>query len=264
MHFWCRSGHCRLLPSSDSCLWYYRSHILLDSLSTRYGVAADALLWFASYLSGRTQCVRVGGCFSSSVPVPYGVPQGSVNGEILFILLVSALPDQTATDGVIIDQYSDGTNDQIIFQLHSKTNHSDQRAAIANLSHWFCRTDRWLFDQHVILNLSKCLFFYAVSPHQDHKLAPLPLEMGSGILQPFAEVKHLGVTFDSHLSMSSHFAICVGPFSFTCGVLAKFGTFLILLLLSALLSLLSSLELSMPVLSSLVFLALCSLSCSAW
>jgi hypothetical protein len=38
---------------------------------------------------------------------------------------------------------------------------------------------------------------------RDHKLAPLPLEMGSGILQPSAEVKHLGVTFDSHLSMSS-------------------------------------------------------------
>jgi zinc transporter ZupT len=32
------------------------------------------------------------------------------NGAILFILLVSALPEQTATDGVIIDQYSDDTN----------------------------------------------------------------------------------------------------------------------------------------------------------
>jgi hypothetical protein len=73
--------------------------------------------------------------------------------------------------------------------------------------------DRWLFYQHVILNLSKCLFFYAVSPHQDHKLAPLPLEMGSGILQPSAEVKHLGVTFDSHLSMSSHIRnICRSSF----------------------------------------------------
>jgi hypothetical protein len=59
------------------------------------------------------------------------------------------------------------------------------------------------------------------------------------------------------------FAMFVGPPSFTCGVLAKFGAFLILLLLSALFSLLSSLELTMPVLSSLVFLALCSLSCSA-
>jgi hypothetical protein len=59
------------------------------------------------------------------------------------------------------------------------------------------------------------------------------------------------------------FAIFVGPLSFTCGVLAKFGAFLILLLLNALFSLLSSLELTMPVLSSLVFLALCSLSCSA-
>jgi hypothetical protein len=83
-------------------------NILLDSLSTRCGISANALLWFASYLSGRTQCVRVGDCFSSSVPLPFGVPQGSVNGSILFILLFSALQlllllQQTATDGVIID-----------------------------------------------------------------------------------------------------------------------------------------------------------------
>jgi hypothetical protein len=49
-------------------------NIILDSLSTRCGIAADALLWFSSYLSGRTQCVRVGDCLSSSVPVPVGVP----------------------------------------------------------------------------------------------------------------------------------------------------------------------------------------------
>jgi hypothetical protein len=59
------------------------------------------------------------------------------------------------------------------------------------------------------------------------------------------------------------FAIFVGPLSFTCGVLEKFGAFWILLLLSALFSLLSSLELTMPVLFSPIFLALCSLSCSA-
>jgi hypothetical protein len=80
-------------------------NILLDSLTTRCGVAADVLLWFASYSSGCTQCVRVDHCLSSSVPVPVGVSQGSVNGSILFILLVSALPEQTTNDDVIIDQY---------------------------------------------------------------------------------------------------------------------------------------------------------------
>jgi hypothetical protein len=140
-------------------------NILLDSLSTRCGIAADALLWFSSYLSGRTQCVRVGDCLSSSVSDAVGVPQGSVNGFILFIILVSALPEQTATDGVTIDQYSDDTNGRITFKLLSKDDHSDQRAAISNLDHWTRRTDGWLFDQHIIPKLSKSLFFYAVSPY---------------------------------------------------------------------------------------------------
>ena len=97
--------------------------------------------------------------------------------------------------------------------------HSDQRAAISNLGHWTRRTNGWLFDQHVILNLSKSLFFYAVSPHQAHKLALLPLDMSSSILQPSAEVKHLGVTFDSHLMMSSHIRnICRSSFFHLWGI----------------------------------------------
>jgi hypothetical protein len=178
-----------------------------------------------------------------------------------FILLVSDLPEQTTTDGVIIDQYSDDTNGRITFKLLSKDDYSDQRAAIASLFLWTRRTDGWLFDQHNILNLSKRLFFYAASPHQAHKLVLLPLDMSSCILQPSAEVKHLGVTFDSHLTMSSHIRNIFRSSFFHLWRIGKVRRFL-LLLLSAWFSLLSSLALIMPVLSSSAFLALCSLSCS--
>ena len=52
-----------------------------------------------------------------------------------------------------------------VYQVTTQGHHSDQRSLIANLGHWTLRIDRLLFGQHVILNVPKCLFFYAVWSH---------------------------------------------------------------------------------------------------
>ena len=43
----------------------------------KYGITGDLWLWFKAYLSLRTQCVKVNGCFSDLLPVVSGIPQGS-------------------------------------------------------------------------------------------------------------------------------------------------------------------------------------------
>ena len=52
--------------------------ILLTRLSTRYGIRDRALDWFVSYLSDRTQFVKLDGSSSHSIHLTQGVPQGSV------------------------------------------------------------------------------------------------------------------------------------------------------------------------------------------
>ena len=43
--------------------------------------------------SDRKQCVSIDGCLSKLLPVPTGVPQGSILGPILYILFTNELPD---------------------------------------------------------------------------------------------------------------------------------------------------------------------------
>ena len=58
--------------------------IFLDKL-THYGVDENTLRWFQSYLSGRTQRCCVNRHLSSSRPIKYGVPQGSIIGPSFIV-----------------------------------------------------------------------------------------------------------------------------------------------------------------------------------
>ena len=60
--------------------------ILLGRLNVYYGISELALGWFKSYLSGRTQLVKVGSTFSHPAALQYGIPQGFVLGPMLFSL----------------------------------------------------------------------------------------------------------------------------------------------------------------------------------
>ena len=57
--------------------------LMLNRLSN-IGVEGTALKWFSSYLQDRHQSVSVSGSTSTSMPLRFGVPQGSVIGPFLF------------------------------------------------------------------------------------------------------------------------------------------------------------------------------------
>ena len=75
---------------------------LVNRLTRWFGVRDTALRWFSSYLSGRSQSVKVDEFRSKSTSLECGVLQGSVLGPILFSLYTAPMSKVIGTFSTVI------------------------------------------------------------------------------------------------------------------------------------------------------------------
>ncbi len=78
--------------------------ILLQKL-TIYRLSDSAIEWFKSYLSDRSPMVQYQQTMSEPMRVTSGVPQGSIVGLLLFIILMNHLPLEV--ENCNLDMYAD-------------------------------------------------------------------------------------------------------------------------------------------------------------
>ena len=93
--------------------------LVLARLSTRFGICDQTLDWFRSYLSDRTQYVRIQDVSSDVHALPYGVSQGSVLGPLLYSLYISPLGDIARSHGLSYHFYADDTQLYLSFETSS-------------------------------------------------------------------------------------------------------------------------------------------------
>ena len=105
----------------------------------------NAICWFQSYLTDRSQCVRLGSTVSDPVTLEKGVPQGSILGPLLFLLYVNNICNQMQFS--TYHMYSDDT---IVYSCAPSLG-----MAVSNLKSDCITLQHALLDSKLLLNSKK-------------------------------------------------------------------------------------------------------------
>jgi len=105
-----QASHHSCRPRLICSLWQGEPWHAAPMLQTEFGVTGTVLSWLRSYLSCRSQFVKLGNHQSPAVSLDVGVPQGSVLlGLILFDIYCSPVGDVIDGHDIQYHQYADDT-----------------------------------------------------------------------------------------------------------------------------------------------------------
>ena len=149
------------------------------------GLNGGFVLWIRSYLTARTQRLKLNGVYSSVSIVPSGLPQGSVLGPILFASFMGSL--NIDSKSVVVLYADDVTLIEPIFKDSDLPN---------NLQY----IENWMDMNKMSLNLRKSqqLIFKKGTCSTSAEFAYSSIGLNT-------EIKVLGVTWNADLDWSSHF-----------------------------------------------------------
>ena len=147
-----------------------------------------------SYLKNRKQSVQINNSFSSTKKVHAGVPQGSIDGPLLFNLFIN--------DSVLFltDTFlSNCADDNNLYSIRK------DRDIIKNLLRKdFRALTEWFFKNYMVLNQKKCHYRCIGRNTENDKF-----EFDNLLLENSKEEVVLGVTIDNKLTFDSHIkSIC--------------------------------------------------------
>ena len=190
-------------------------HTILLRKLYQYGIRGIANDYFRSYLSDRSQYVRIGNKSSNTLPITHGVPQGSVLGPILFLLFINDFPCSSiffkftlfADDSNLLSKFKNSTPALIHSTLQN------------NLQHVY----NWLQVNKIKVNVSKCKFIIF---SYGRKTEIAPLRFGDGEITETNEYKFLGVILDNRLTFKSHINHIKSKISQSIGILYKLNKFM--------------------------------------
>ena len=126
--------------------------ILFNSLRDWFGVDGTVLMWIKPYLTNRRQKVKWGNSFSDAFSLPYGVPQGSVLGPLLFTIYTTPLSHIIYSFNVTHHLYADDT------QIYLAVDCRNFDFNIAELTECLAFIQKWIDGVRLKLNPEKTEF----------------------------------------------------------------------------------------------------------
>ncbi len=174
-------------------------HALLNQLERQWNVPTAILCLLKSYLSNRTQTVRVEHAYSAPAEVRSGVPQGSVLGGFLFAAYINSILKLPLSKGAVMIMYADDL--LLLKPIPSAAVEAELQTDLDLIQAAY--TDLFLS----INPLKSQMLIFSLSP-SDPLLAAVPTIAGFPILRVDSLV-YLGFHLDHHLTFNSHAAQAV-------------------------------------------------------
>ena len=165
-------------------------HDLLIAKSEAYGFKKNVLKLVHSYLTDRTQSVKIGSTYSSPQHISIGVPQGSVLGPLLFNIFINDLLYLEVESEIC--NFADDTT---IYACDT-----DVEAVIIRLEGDLQGLMQWFTNNGMSANPSKFqIMFLGLKGAKK-----LCLNMNGQLIPSSEQVKLLGVNIDNSLKFETH------------------------------------------------------------
>ena len=151
--------------------------------------------WFKSYLSDRSQSVRIGHILSEGV-ITHGIPQGSILGPALFSIYINDLP--TTPIACPLESYVDDSKIYLSFSF------KDINVAEIQLTDDLRRIAAWCCSNILLANPEKTKLLLFGTPQMLNHVRNFRVTFLDKELQPVSSDRDLGVEFDGCLSYDEH------------------------------------------------------------
>jgi len=168
-------------------------NILLNKLQ-HYGIRGNSLNWFKSYLTNRSQYVKINNCKSDIKQVICGVPQGSVLGPLLFIIYTNDLPNSLKNTHAIL--FADDTT---IY-----TNHKEIKLLYQYVNRDLDALFEWFKTNKLSLNINKTNFMLFTNTNLPQTEINRSIKIGNEELKRKPSIKFLGIIIDEKLNWQNH------------------------------------------------------------